>query len=120
MKNNIRISVITESKKEIARNQRDLTLYGYLQLVDRHTRGHSGFMLWIQKSISDKIGRYKFRKDRVIERRLKTQRGHLTALGVYAPTEGRDELNEELYETLQTVSVVKKTNQMLLNALLQL
>jgi len=29
---------------------------------------------------------------RVIETRLKTQRGHLTILGVYAPTEGRDEL----------------------------
>ena len=32
-----------------------------------------------------------------------TQRGHLTILGVYAPTEGRDELNKEFYETLQKI-----------------
>ena len=38
------------------------------------------------------------------ETRLKTQRGHLTILGVYAPTEGREELNEEFYETLQKIS----------------
>ena len=51
--------------------------------------------------ISYNIDHYTFWNDRVIETRLKTQRGHLTILGVYAPTEGRDELNEEFYETLQ-------------------
>jgi CRISPR/Cas system CSM-associated protein Csm2 small subunit len=69
--------------------------------VDRHIRGQSGVMIWIHKLISNKIDHYKFWNDRVTETRLKTQRGHLTILGVYAPTEGRDELNEELYETLQ-------------------
>jgi len=34
-----------------------------------------------------------------METRMKTQKGHLTILGVYAPTEGREELNE-FYETL--------------------
>ena len=38
-----------------------------------------------------------------MEARLKIQRGHLTILGVYALTEGRDELNEEFYETLQKI-----------------
>ena len=33
----------------------------------------------------------------------KTQRGHLTILGVYALTEGRDGLNEEFYEKLQKI-----------------
>jgi len=70
--------------------------------VDRHTRGQSGVMLWIHKSISNKIDHYEFWNDRVIETRLKTQRGHLTILGVYAPTEVRDELNE-FYETLQKI-----------------
>jgi hypothetical protein len=46
----------------------------------------------IHKPISNKIGHYKFRNNRVIETRLKTQRGHLTILGAYAPAEGRDEL----------------------------
>ena len=62
--------------------------------VDRHTRGQSGVMIWIHKSISNKINHYKFCNNKGIETRLKTQRGHLTILGVYALTEGRDELNE--------------------------
>jgi len=60
-------------------------------------------MICIHKSISNKIHHYKFWNNRVVETRLKTQRGHLTILGVYAPTEGRDELNEEFYETLQQI-----------------
>ena len=34
---------------------------------------------------------------------LVTVNGHLTILGVYASTEGRYELNEEFYETLQKI-----------------
>jgi len=68
--------------------------------VGRHIRGQSEVMIWIHKSISNKIDNYKFWNNRVIETRLKTQRGHLTILGVYGVTEGRDELNEEFYETL--------------------
>ena len=57
----------------------------------------------LHKSISNNIDHYTFWNDRVIETRLKTQRGHLTILGVYAPAESRDELNEEFYKTLQKV-----------------
>jgi len=60
-------------------------------------------LIWIHKSISNKIDHYKFWNDTIIETRLKTQQGHLTILGVYAPTKGRDELNEEFSETLQKV-----------------
>ena len=59
-------------------------------------------MIWIHKSISNNIDHYTFWNDGVIERRLKTQRGHLTILE-YAPTEGGDELNEKFYETLQKI-----------------
>jgi len=51
--------------------------------VDRHIRGQSGVMMWIHKSISNKIDHYKFWNDRAIETRLKTQGGHLSILGVY-------------------------------------
>jgi len=71
--------------------------------VDRHIRGQAGVMKWIHKSISNKIEHYKFWNDRVIETGLKTQRGHLTILRVYALTEGRDKLNEEFYEMLQKI-----------------
>jgi len=71
--------------------------------VDRHIRGRSGVMIWIHKSISNKIDHYKFWNDRVIETRLKTHRRNLTILGVYGPTKSRDKLNEEFYETLQKI-----------------
>ena len=71
--------------------------------MDRHISGETGVMVWIHKSISNRIDRYKFWNDRVIKTRLKTRRGNLTVLGVYAATEGREELNEEFYETLQTM-----------------
>jgi len=60
-------------------------------------------MIWIHKTISNKTDFYKFSNDRVIETRLQTQRRHITILGVYASTKGRDELNEEFYETLQKI-----------------
>jgi len=71
--------------------------------VDRHTRGQSEVRIWIHKSVSNKIDHYKFWNDRVIETRLKTQKGHLIILAVYGQAEGRDKLNEELYETLQKI-----------------
>jgi len=71
--------------------------------VDRHIRGQSGVMIWIHKSIRNRIDYCKFWNERVTETILKTQRGHLTILGVHAPTEGREELNEEFYETLQNI-----------------
>jgi len=60
-------------------------------------------MIWIHKTISNKTDFYKLWNDRVIETRLQTQRRHITILGVYASTKGRDELNEEFYETLQKI-----------------
>jgi len=60
-------------------------------------------MISIHNSISNKIDHYKFWNDRVIETRLKSQRGYLTILAVYALTEGRDELNEEFYATLEKI-----------------
>jgi len=60
-------------------------------------------MIWIHKSILNKLDHYKFWNDRVIDTRLETERGHLTIVAVYTPTEGRDEFNEQVYETLQNI-----------------
>ena len=54
-------------------------------------------------SISNKIEYYKFWDVRIIEIRLKMHKGHLTILGVYVSREGKEELSEELYGTLQTI-----------------
>ena len=61
-------------------------------------------MIWLHKSIANKREYYKFWNNRFIETRLKVQRGHLTVLRVvYVPTEGREELNKELYEMLHKI-----------------
>jgi hypothetical protein len=65
-------------------------------------------MIWIHKSISNKIDHCKFWNDRVIETRLKKHTGHLTLLGVYGATEGRGELNGECYKTL--LKILDKVN----------
>jgi len=101
--NNIKISVITESKKKLQGTKETEHYMVIYSGVDRHVRGQSGVMIWLPKSISNNIDHYTFWNNRVIETRLKPQRGHLTILGVYAPTEGRDKLNEEFYETLQKI-----------------
>jgi len=92
--NNIKISVITESKKQLHGMKETEHCSVIYSGVDRHTRGQSGVMIWNHKSIANKTDHYKFWNNRVIEARMKTQRGHLTILAVYALTEGRDELNE--------------------------
>jgi len=103
IENNIKISVITESRKKLQGVEETEHCRAIDSAVDRHSRGQSGVAIWIHKSISNKIDHYKFRNNRVIEARLKTERRHLTILAVYGLTEGRDELNEEFYETLQKI-----------------
>jgi hypothetical protein len=98
--NNIKISVITESKEKLQGTKETDHYTVIYSGVDRHIRSQSGVMMWIHKSISNRIDHYKFWNNRIIETTLKTQRGSLTILGVYGTTEGRDELNGEFYETL--------------------
>ena len=47
-------------------------------------------MIWVHKSISNKIDHYKFWNDIIIETRLKTQRRHLTILEIYLGQIGQD------------------------------
>jgi len=42
-----------------------------------------------------------FVNDRIITVRLKTNRGHITIIGVYAPEEGREEETRRFYKQLQ-------------------
>jgi hypothetical protein len=58
--------------------------------VNRYTRGQLGVMIQTHKSISNKTEYYKLWNDR-ITLRIKINIGHLTILGVYATTEGREE-----------------------------
>jgi hypothetical protein len=79
----IQISVITESKNKLQGTKETEHYTVTYSGVERHTRGQLGVMLLVHKLISNKIDHYKFWNGRVIETRLKTQRGQLTILGVY-------------------------------------
>ena len=79
---NIKISVITESKKKLQETKENEHYTAIYSGVDRHTRGQSGVTMWIHKSVLNKIDHYKFWNDRIIEARLTTQRGQLTISGV--------------------------------------
>jgi len=66
-KNNIKISVITESKRKL-QGAKETEHYTVIYSgVDRHVRGQSGVMIWLHKSISNNIDHYTFWNDRVIE-----------------------------------------------------
>ena len=101
--NNMKISVITKRKKKLQGTKETGHYMVIYSGMDRHISGQSGVMIWIHKSIVDKIDHYKFWNIRVIETRLKTQKAHLTILAVYGVTEGREELNEVFYDTLQKI-----------------
>jgi hypothetical protein len=63
---NIQISVITESKEKLQRTKETEHYTGIYSGVERLTRGQSGVIIWVHKSISNKIDHYIFWNDRVI------------------------------------------------------
>jgi hypothetical protein len=85
IENNIKISVITESEKKFQGTKETEHCAAMFSGVHRHTEGSQGLcVMWVHKSMSNKIDHYKFRNNRVIEARLKTERGRLTILAVMA------------------------------------
>jgi hypothetical protein len=71
--------------------------------VNGYARGQAGVKVWIYKFISHKIEYCNFWNNRNIGTRSKINRGYLTALGVYVPTECRADLNEEFNETMPKI-----------------
>jgi hypothetical protein len=65
--NNIKISVIRESKKKLQGTKETEHYTVIYSGVDRHIRGQAGVTVRIHKSISNKTDHYKFWNDRVIE-----------------------------------------------------
>ena len=97
----IKIAAITESKKKLKGIKETENYTVIYSGVNKNTRVQSGVMIWIHKTLTHKIDHYTYWNDRIIEARLKINRGYLTLFSLYAPVEGREELNDEFYETLQ-------------------
>ena len=69
--------------------------------VSKETRAQSGVASIIDHKWTSRITDYSFVNDRIITVRLKTNRGHITIIGVYAPEEGREEEMKCFYKQLQ-------------------
>jgi hypothetical protein len=65
----------------------------YLMLysaVTQETRAQSGIALIIHHKWTSRIANYSFVNDRIITVRLKTNRGHINIIAIYATEEGRE------------------------------
>jgi len=70
--------------------------------VSQKTRAQSGVALIINQKWTSRITNYSLVNDRIITVGLKTNRRHITIIGVYAPEEGRQEETRRFYKQLQT------------------
>ena len=67
----------------------------------KETRAQSGITSIIDHKWTYQITKYLFVNDRTITVRLKTNRGHVTIIGLYVPEEGREEEARRFYKQLQ-------------------
>jgi hypothetical protein len=105
----ISVPVITETKKKLKGTKYTKNYTVIYSGVNRNIRAQSEVMIWVHKTISNKIDYYKFWTDRIIEVTLSINRGYVTVIGLYAPEEGREELSNTLYDELQ--NVINKINE---------
>jgi hypothetical protein len=77
---------MTESKMKLQGTKETENYTVIYSGVNRYSRSQLGVMIWIHKLLIYKIAYYKFWNDK-----NDRNRGHVTILGVYAPTEGRKE-----------------------------
>jgi hypothetical protein len=83
--------------------------------VDRNIHGQAVVIIWCHKSINNQILYYKFWNERILEVRIKVNRGKLTLLALYAPEEGREDKSENFYKQLQDIiSKANKNNYIIL------
>jgi hypothetical protein len=69
--------------------------------VSQQTRAQSDIALIIDHKWTSRITNYSFVNGRIITVRLKTNRGRITIIGVYAREEGREEETRPFYKQLQ-------------------
>jgi exonuclease III len=109
-KKNIKVAAIAETKKNNNSRGREETnnYFQFYNGVGKNERAEAGVMLMIHKSLQSTIDSYTFWNERIIKVRLKTPRGYLTILGIYAPVDGKEEENDQFYKLLQ--KIIDKVN----------
>ena len=97
----INIAVIFETKEKLKGTKMIGTYTMLYSGVTQETRAQSGVALITDHKWTSRITDYSLVNDRIITVRLKTNRGHMTIIGVYAPEEGREEETRRFYKHLQ-------------------
>ena len=97
----INIAVISETKEKLKGTKMIGTYTMLYSGVTQETRAQSGVALIIDHKWTSRKTDYSFVNDRIITVRLKTNRGHMTIIGVYGPEEGREEGRGRFYKHLQ-------------------
>jgi hypothetical protein len=69
--------------------------------IPHETRAKSGVVLIRGNKWTSRITKDSFFNDHIIKVCLKTNRAHITIIGVYAPDEGREEETRRFYKQLQ-------------------
>lgn len=69
--------------------------------VNKDKRAVGGVMLYIHKNHENAIEHYNIWSERIVSVRMKSKQRYTTIIGIYAPEEGKEELSNEFYETLQ-------------------
>jgi len=96
------INVVISVTKKKLKGTKMLGKYTMLYSgVSHKTRAQSDVALIIDQKWTSQITNYSFVNDHIITVRLKTNRGHITITGVYAPEEGREEETRRFYKQLQ-------------------
>jgi len=86
----INVAVISETKKKLKGTK---MIGNYTMLysgVPQKTWAQPGVALIIDQNWTSRITNYSFVNDHIITVCLKTNRGHITIIGVYDPEEGRE------------------------------
>ena len=97
----INVAVISETEKKLKGTKMIGNHAMLYSGVSQKTRAQSGVALIIDHKWTSRITNYSFVNDRTITVRLKTDRGHVTIIGVYTPEEGREEETRRFYKQLQ-------------------
>ena len=114
-KKGISIAVISETKKKLKGSKETQNYLQFYSGVDSKTRAKAGIMIMLQKRFKFAIDNYIYWNERIIQLRLKLQRGYLTIIGIYAPVEGEEEENDKFYASLQKiVSKVNKSDMLII------
>lgn len=97
------VAVVTETKKKLSGTKE---LENYVMVysgVPQYKRAACGVAILLHNQWKSKIVSYSYISERMVTLRMKTERGHLTVVGVYAPEEGKYDETLLFYESLQKV-----------------